>query len=154
MLEVIQDMVDVDPAVSMRAISREVGCSYWLLWTIVKEDLRYKSYSLCKGEFMNQNTKERMLTKAKALVNSSKSPPSPCILIFLSVEKNFNQDEKVNSKNNCWLCQYAKEVPIIMKTKFPAQVMVLGWSAMRATLCLPMCSPNASKSMQLHTLMS
>ena len=46
MVELVQDMVDVDHGVSMRAMAREVGCSDWLVRTIVKEDLRYKSYRL------------------------------------------------------------------------------------------------------------
>jgi hypothetical protein len=32
----------------------------------------------------------------------------------------------VNSRNNRWLCDAPSEVPIVMKTKFPATVMVLG----------------------------
>lgn len=42
-----------------------------------------------------------------------------------SDEKNFNQDQKVNSKNNRWLCDDPTEVPIVMQTKFPATVMTL-----------------------------
>ena len=97
MVEVIEDMVDVDPGVSMRAIARELGCSEKLVRKICTQDLRYKSYRLCKGQFMNQATKERRLVKAKALLNRFKHPPSPNILIFYSDEKNFNQDQKVNS---------------------------------------------------------
>ena len=37
MVELVQDMVDVDREVSMRAMAREVGCSDWLVRTIVKE---------------------------------------------------------------------------------------------------------------------
>lgn len=152
--ELIQDMVNVDPGVSMRAMAREIGCSNTHVWNIMRDELRYKSYRLGKGQFMNQATKERRLIKAKALLNRFKHPPSPNILIFYSDEKNFNQDQKVNSQNNRWLCQDPKEVPIIMKTKFPANVMVLGLSAMRAMLCPPMCSPKASKSTQMSILMS
>ena len=46
MVELVPDMVDVDYGLSMRAMEREVGCSDWLVRTIVKEDLRYKSYRL------------------------------------------------------------------------------------------------------------
>lgn len=83
MVEVIEDMVDVDPGVSMRAIARELGCSEKLVRKICTQDLRYKSYRLCKGQFMNQATKERRLVKAKALLNRFKHPPSPNILILL-----------------------------------------------------------------------
>ena len=80
MVEVIEDMVDVDPGVSMRAIARELGCSEKLVRKICTQDLRYKSYRLCKGQFMNQATKERRLVKAKALLNRFKHPPSPICL--------------------------------------------------------------------------
>jgi hypothetical protein len=36
------------------------------------------------------------------------------------------KDQKVNSRNNRWLCDDPTEVPIVTKTKFPATVMVLG----------------------------
>jgi len=47
-------------------------------------------------------------------------------LIFFSDEKNFYQDQKVNRKNNRWLCWNISEVPIMMASMFPATVMVLG----------------------------
>jgi hypothetical protein len=40
--------------------------------------------------------------------------------------KNFSEDQKVNRKNNRWLCSDISEVPIVMATKFLATVMVLG----------------------------
>jgi hypothetical protein len=109
------------------------------VWNIVRDELRYKSYRLGKGQFMNQATKERRLIKAKALLNRFKHPPSPNILIFYSDEKNFNQDQKVNSQNNRWLCQDPKEVPIIMKIKFPAHVMVLGVVSNEGDVMPPPC---------------
>ena len=51
MVEIIQDMVDADPGVSKRAIDRDVGCSDWLTRTILKEDLRYKSYKAIQPLF-------------------------------------------------------------------------------------------------------
>ena len=50
----------------------------------------------------------------------------PDILIFFSDEKNFSQDQKVNSRNHRWLCEDPSKVPIVTKTKFPATVMVQG----------------------------
>ena len=62
----------------------------------------------------------------KALLNPLKKPPAENILIFFSDEKNFDQDQKINRKKNRWLCEDPSEVPVIMKTKFPATVMVMG----------------------------
>ena len=124
--DLVQELVNEDPGRSMRNIAEDLGISKTLVSKIVKEDLRYKSYSLRRGQFMTEKTKETRLMKAKALLNRLKKPPAPDILIFFSDEKNFTQDQKVNSKNNRWLCGDPSEVPIIMRTKFPATVMVLG----------------------------
>jgi hypothetical protein len=49
---------------------------------------------------MMEATKKTRYEKATALVNCLKHPPAPDILIFFSEEKNFTQDQKVNSRNN------------------------------------------------------
>jgi hypothetical protein len=79
-----------------------------------------------RGQFMSEATKTRRLEKAKKLLARIKHPAVPNPLIFFSDEKNFTQDQKVNRRNNRWLCSDPTEVPIVMATKFPANVMVLG----------------------------
>ncbi len=64
--------------------------------------------------------------KTKPLEKAKKHPIIPNPLIFFSDEKNFTQDQKVNRRNNRWLCSDPTEVPIFAPTKFPANVMVLG----------------------------
>ena len=41
-------------------------------------------------------------------------------------EKEFDQDKKVNRRNDRWLCTYPSNIPKVMHTKFPKSVMVLG----------------------------
>lgn len=122
----LQNLVDEDPGRSMRSLAAELGVSEGTIRNTVHEDLRYKSYGMRKGQFMSEATKETRYKKAKALLNSLKHPSSSRQLIFFSDEKVFNQDQKINSRNNRWLCQEISEVPIVMQTKFPASVMVLG----------------------------
>ena len=122
----VQEAINTDPGRSMRRMAEELEVSEWLVRKIVKEDIRYKSYSLRKGQFMSAATKQNRYKKASALLNRIKHPPVPDILIFFSDEKNFTQDQKVNSKNNRWLCNDPSEIPIVMKTKLTATVMVLG----------------------------
>ena len=122
----IQALIDEDLGRSMRGIARELNVSEFLLRKIVKEDIRYKSYALRRGQFMNAATKERRAARSQLLLNKIKHPPAPDMLIFYSDEKNFSQDQKVNKKNNRWLCSEPTDVPIVMTTKFPATVMVLG----------------------------
>ena len=75
---------------------------------------------------MSQTTKETRFRKAKKMLWELKKNPNPNRLIFFSDEKNFTQDQKVNRRNNRWLCTSIDQVPIVMSTKFPATVMVLG----------------------------
>ena len=122
----VQQLINDNPGRSMRKMAEELEVSEWLIRKVVKEDIRYKSYSLRRGQFMSATTKKTRYEKAAALLNRLKHPPVPDILIFFSDEKNFTQDQKVNSRNNRWLCGDRNDVPIVMKTKFPATVMVLG----------------------------
>jgi hypothetical protein len=122
----LQDLVNQDPGRSMRSLARELGISEASVRNKMAQDIRYKSYALRRGHFMNKATKERRLAKAKLMLNKLKKPVANGQLIFFSDEKNFSQDQKVNRKNNRWLCADISEVPIIMATKFPATVMVLG----------------------------
>ena len=46
------------------------------------------------------------------------------MLWFFSDEKNFCQDQVHNSQNDCWIATNNRDVPRMMKTKFPATVMV------------------------------
>ncbi len=92
----------------------------------MKEDLHYRSYAVRRGQFMLEATKARRLEKAKKLLAKIKHPSIPNQLIFSSDVKNFTQDQKINRRNNRWLCSDPSEVPIVMSTKFPANVMVLG----------------------------
>jgi hypothetical protein len=110
----------------MRSIATEFGVAESTVRQIVQEDLRYKSYAMRKGQFMSEVTETRRAEKARKLLARLIHPSVTNQLIFFSDEKNFTQDQKVNRKNNQWLCSDPPEVPIIMSTKFLANVMVLG----------------------------
>ena len=47
------------------------------------------------------------------------------MLWFYSDEK-FFEDQKINRRNDRWLCADPSEVPHVIHTKFPITVMVLG----------------------------
>ncbi len=122
----VQEAINDNPRRSMRKLVEELEVSELLIRKIVKEDIRYRSYSLRRGQFMTAAMKKTRYEKASTLLNSLIHPPVQDILIFFSDENNFSQDQKVNSRNNRWLCDYTSEVPIVIKTKFPATLMVLG----------------------------
>ena len=121
----VQNIVGDDPSKSIRAIARELQVHHKTVWRCIHEDLRYSSYVMRRGQFMTQQTKENRYEKSKKLLCEIKHPEEPKMLWFFSDEKNFDQDQKVNRRNDRWLCQDPEDVPHVMHTKFPATVMVL-----------------------------
>lgn len=122
----LQNMVDEDPGRSMRSLAWELNVDEKTIRNCVHEDIRYKSYALKKAQFMNDTTMERRADKAARLLSKLKHPLAKNQLIFFSDEKNFSQDQMVNRRNDRWLCSDSDDVPVVMSTKFPASVMVLG----------------------------
>ena len=122
----VQEIVDENPSKSMRAIARDFNVSEGLIRRVVHEDLRYKSYVMRRGQFMSAQTRNQRLIRGKRLLSKLKHPEVPNMLWFFSDEKNFDQDQKINRRNDRWLCSNPTEVPRVMHTKFPATVMVLG----------------------------
>ena len=64
----------------MRGIARELTVSPFLMRKIVKEDIRYKSYALRRGQFMSAATKEMLAERAAGLLNKFKNPLAMDIL--------------------------------------------------------------------------
>lgn len=126
MVQNIKDHINEYPGKSMRSIARELDISGKTVRKIVSENTTYRSYALRRGQFLTQKAKERRLERARKLLAKLKNPREKKSLIFFSDEKNFQQDQKVNRRNNRWLCESVTNVPIVMKTKFTATVMVLG----------------------------
>ena len=60
---------------------------------------------------------EKQLKQTSKLCNKLKHPLEPDMLWFFSDEKNFCQDQKINSQNR-WLTVTPKDVPKLMQTKF------------------------------------
>ena len=125
-VEELQNAIDEDPGKSMRCLARELNVCEGTVRKCVHEDIRYKSYALKRHQYMDEPTKERRADKAARLLVRLKHPHDTNQLIFFSDEKNFCQDQKVNKRNDRFLCSDAEEVPVVMSTKFPATVMVLG----------------------------
>lgn len=111
----------------MRAIAREMGMrmSDRTVRLAVNEDLGLKSYALRKAQLLTKAQVEKRFIRASALLNDMKHE-TVGYLRFFSDEKNFTQEQKVNSRNDRYLTDNIEEVPIVMCVKFPVSVMVLG----------------------------
>ncbi|UYV75516.1 hypothetical protein LAZ67_13000463 [Cordylochernes scorpioides] len=121
----VKEKIDGNPGKSMRAIAKEMDVGSMTIVRTIHEDLGLKSYALRKGQLLTKNMKNNRKGKAAALLNNLKHD-SFGMLRFFSDEKNFDVDQKVNPRNDRWICKDPSEIPVVMHTKFPASVMVLG----------------------------
>ncbi|UYV82031.1 hypothetical protein LAZ67_21000504 [Cordylochernes scorpioides] len=121
----VKEKIDGNPGKSMRAIAKEMDFGSMTIVRTIHEDLGLKSYALRKGQLLTENMKNNRKGKAAALLNNLKHD-SFGMLRFFSDEKNFDVDQKVNPRNDRWICKDPSEIPVVMHTKFPASVMVLG----------------------------
>ena len=122
----VRDIMETTPDRSFRSIAKDLNVSDFTIRQCVNEDLRCKSYRLQTGQFLSEGMKNRRLEKSVKLLNKLKHPKDPDMLWFFSDEKNFCQDQMHNRQNHCWVAMCPKDVPRVMKTKFPATVMVFG----------------------------
>jgi hypothetical protein len=143
--EDLRELITRDPGRSMRSMAQEMNISRTTVRKMVSEDLRYKSYAMRRGQFMSEATRTRRLEKAMKLLARIKHPIVPNPLIFFSEEESFTQDQKVNHRNNRWLCSDPTEVPIVMVTKFPANVMVLSVVSNEGNVMPPHIFPKGLK---------
>ncbi|UYV68980.1 hypothetical protein LAZ67_6001880 [Cordylochernes scorpioides] len=121
----VKEKIDGNPGKSMRAIAKEMDVGSMTIVRTIHEDLGLKSYALRKGQLLTENMKNNRKGKAAALLNNLKHD-SFGMLRFFSDEKNFDVDQKVNPRNDRWICKDPSEIPVVIHTKFPASVMVLG----------------------------
>ena len=141
----VKNVISKDPGKSMRAIAKDMKTSEALIRKCVSEDLRYKSYKMRKGQLLTAKAKEKRLKHSKKLLNKLKHPLQTNMIWFFSDEKNFCQDQAVNSQNNRWLAVCPKDVPKVMQTKFPATVMVFGVVSSEGHVMPPYIFPKGLK---------
>ena len=135
----LQELIDLDHTRSLSDLSTEMECGKSTVALAIKEDLKYRSYRRQTGQFLSKKLMERRVLKCCKLLNMLKHPKEPRMLWFFSDEKNFCQDQVHNSQNHRWLAKtpFPKkkgqkkrvartDIPRVMKTKFPATVMILG----------------------------
>ncbi len=105
---------------AMREVSRRT------ISRTVKEDLGYKSFCLRVRHHLMAQDKDKRVIRGKALISSLKSTGSTfssslmrscSMLCFMCTH---------NHQNKRWICQDAGDVPMVLKTKYLAGVLVLG----------------------------
>ena len=81
-------------------------------------------YAMRTGQLLADTMKEIRKLKATTLLNNFNHETTGRISLF-SDAKNFDQDQRLNRRNNCWICRKPEDAPTIMHTKYPNFVMVL-----------------------------
>lgn len=123
-LEQLQQMIDDDPAISMRDLAARLQVGVQTIHNAIHDDLRYRSYVLKVRQLLTDAIKERRLAKCMLLLSSMKHETAGH-LRFFSDEKIFTVDAKTNRRNDRFLAQDPEDVPIVCRTKYPASVHVL-----------------------------
>ena len=59
LLQQVQGIIDEDPSKTIRAILRDLQVSECTIRRTVYEEIRYKSYVMCRGQFMSAQTQEQ-----------------------------------------------------------------------------------------------
>ncbi|CAB4058264.1 unnamed protein product [Lepeophtheirus salmonis] len=87
----------------MKAMARDLGCYEKTIRDCVSEDLMSRSYKMQVGQILTQKADE-----VNKIAQQAQAP------------------KKVNKQNNRWIATCTSHVRKVMKTKFPAMVMVFG----------------------------
>ena len=90
---------------------------------------------------LTQEVQERRKLKVSALIDDLKHMSSEMLRFFFD-EKIFIQNMKTNQKNNRWLSASPEEVPIVMHSKYPVHIMVLGIISSDGDIMEPVFIPN------------
>ena len=116
-------MIDINPSKSMRSMAAELGVHKRTIQQCVDRIFTAKA-RMQTGQLLTKATKDRRLLNSTKLLNKLKHPKESNMLWFFSDEKNFCQDQAHNRQNHRWIAMCLKDVPRVMKTKFPNTVMV------------------------------
>ena len=103
-----------------------LGVSRTTVNACVKEVLKCSSYRRQTNQILTEKTKNLRLIKSVRLLNKLKHLKKSSMLWFFSGEKNFCQDQVHTSQNHRWIATNNRDVPRVMKSRFPATVMVFG----------------------------
>ena len=110
----------------MAALAFEMNVNKSTISRTVAKDLNMKSYCLRKRHLLTAALiEQRLIIKGTALLNELKHGSSGHVRFF-SGKKKFIQDKLHNQQNDRFITDNPEEVSIVMSTKFPASVIVLG----------------------------
>ena len=121
----VKQRIQDDPSKSMATLAFEMNINKSTISRTVAKDLNMKSYCLRKRHLLTAALMEQQLIKGTALHNELKHGSFSHVRFF-SDEKKFIQDKLYNRQNDRFITDDPEEVPIVMSTKFPTSVMVLG----------------------------
>lgn len=128
----IKRIVKDDSQKSMRKIAKNLSIHERSVRRIIKNNLGYKSYKLCKGQFLTEKARKTRFMCAKKMLKSVKNLKCPSILF--TDEKIFTIEKHHNHQNDRQLLpkgeRNSQNSIIVTHEHFPASVMVWGGIAL------------------------
>ena len=120
----MQKKVLKDPGKGIRPLARLMNIGVATMRQALNDDHRHSSCKRRQGQFLTAKTQNNGPKKGKQLLNKVEHSVEPGMFWFFSDEQNFCQNHLRNTKNNGWLAFSSREVPCVVKTKFPQTVMI------------------------------
>lgn len=151
-----QELIFEDPGQSIRKLSSVLDVSEKTMRRIVAEDLRYKSYTIKVRQMLSKAARTKRVERCNLLLCCLRNKAAGR-LRFFSDEKIFTVDAKIKRKNDRWLAEDPEDVPIVSRTKFPANVHVLGVVSNEGDVMPPHFfnkGENVTKEVYLNVLMN
>ena len=62
----LEDLINHDPGRSMRSLAEAMNTSHVTIQACVEEDIKYRYYALCKGQFMSEKNKKNGLRRPRS----------------------------------------------------------------------------------------
>ena len=121
----VKQRIQDNPSKSMAFLAFKMDVNNSTISRKVAKDLNMRNYCLRKRHLLTAALMEQRLIKGTSLLNELKHGLSVHVRFF-SDEKKFIQDKLHNRQNDRFITNDPEEVSIVMSTKFPTSVTVLG----------------------------
>ena len=94
----VRAKIEGNPNKPIRKMAREAGMAAVVVWRIIRDDLKYKSYKLRRRTYLTDKTMEKRLLRGRAILRILKSRWPPSIIW---------SDEKISQLNQSTIARTA-----------------------------------------------
>jgi transposase len=128
LVNIVRSRVARNPVWTMRGMARELGMSEFTIRSVVKKNLKCKSFARNQKFLLTDRIKISRLDRCKKILNKMKKKTP---IILFTDEKYFTVDPIINSRTSRYIAKgRAKDAPdhvrSVQNSKHPAQIMMFG----------------------------